>query len=191
MKVGLRAVACFWGTIFPRGTIFAWGGGVTMGFYGADLDSCPQIQGWRPKKRSSSRNLRLRHSDHPCFRRWTKVYFCLGGGGGTSRIFWRGGTGRKKHFSGTGPVTLVWVTIFTLRAQFSLRRHKQLLGGHSPEMPPQWRRAWVGPWQQKVGWLGLRSEGVPTISSRDLCWVSCLRGFLSSSLGSSSPQLSL
>ena len=49
-------------------------------------------------------------------------------------------------------------------------------------MPPQWRRMWVGPWQQKVGWLGQRSGEVLTASSRDLCWVSCLRGFLSSSL---------
>ena len=44
---------------------------------------------------------------------------------GEQAAFFRGDIGPKKHFSGTGPVTLVWGPIFAWVAQFSLRRHKQ------------------------------------------------------------------
>ena len=62
------------------------------------------------KKWSSSRNLRLRHSVHPCICPRTKVYLRLGG---NKQIF-RGGKETEKHFSGTGPVHT-----------FLLRGHKQ------------------------------------------------------------------
>ena len=74
------------------------------------------------------------------------------GGGGQAVIFFWGGTRSKKHVSGTGPVTLVWGTIFARGAHFSLRRHKQRLWEYGPEMPPSgnWRglgldnKKWVG-----------------------------------------------
>ena len=50
------------------------------------------------KKGSSSRNLRLRHSVHLCFRPRTKVYLRLGG----NKHYFLGDTGPEKHFSGTG-----------------------------------------------------------------------------------------
>ena len=88
-----------------RGAIFAWGGG---GGGHSGIEWCgsrfmPQIQGGKKtqQRRSSSRNLKLRHSVQPCFCFRTKVYLRLGGG--DKQYFWRG-TGPEKHFSGTRPV---------------------------------------------------------------------------------------
>ena len=93
----------------------------------------PTDLGMKTKKKKLSRNLRPRHSAHPCFRPKTKVYVCLGEG---EQAVFLGGTGPKKYFSGTGPVILIWSTIFAWMAHFSLRRHKQLLVGHAPKCPP-------------------------------------------------------
>ena len=92
-----------WGTIFERGHDTRLGGDHD-GILRCGSRFMPSDSGMKTKISSLSQNLRLRHSVHPCFRPRTKVYLCLGraeqavfSGGG-------GGTGPKKHFSGTGPV---------------------------------------------------------------------------------------
>ena len=95
----------------------------TTGLYGANLGTCPQIYWWRPKKRSSSRNLSLPHDVYSYFCPTTKVYSRLLGTSSTL-----GGTGPKLHFSATGPVALFWGTILAWG-------HKQWFEGHGPKMP--------------------------------------------------------
>ena len=69
-------VASFRSTIFAQGgsTIFVWG---------AQRDPVMRISAFahrfRPKKKSSSSNLSLRHGLHTCFRTRTKTLLTLGG----------------------------------------------------------------------------------------------------------------
>ena len=95
---GLGA-GCFWGTIFAGGHDLCLGGHNGIERCGSRF--MPQIQGGKKtqQRRLSSRNLKLRHSVHPCFRPRTKVYLRLGGGE-TSSVF-GGASGPEKHFSGT------------------------------------------------------------------------------------------
>ena len=145
------------------GTILASREGVVTRFYGVDLDSCPQIQGWSQAKKKG-----LRYKIWGFIIVFNRAFVleqkCTYAWRGNKQYF-QGGTGLEKHFSGTGPVH-----IFFLGGTSSDKM------GKAPKCP-QWCWAWVGPWQQKVGWLGRKSGEVLTSSGKDLCWVSCLCGF--------------
>ena len=71
--------AFFRGTILARGNTFLACRGATES-YGADLGSCPQIQGEDRSKRSSPRNLRLRLGAHLYFSSWNETLLTVGEG---------------------------------------------------------------------------------------------------------------
>ena len=51
----LRTGCLFWRhNARSWGLVFSWERRGTMGLYGADIDFCPQIQGWRAKKREKN-----------------------------------------------------------------------------------------------------------------------------------------
>ena len=102
---------------------------------GADLASCPQIQGWRPKnnkKRSSAQNLRLSIRVHTCFSSWNEILLMLGR---AQAVFWEALTSKCTPVA---PGLLLF-----LGAQSTLGEHTSRLGGHKkwfgehgPEVPP-------------------------------------------------------
>ena len=85
------------------------------------------------KRKSSSRNLRLRCNVHPCFRPRTRVYSRLEG---LKQYFLGGSTGLEKHFVAPG-------LLFCFGAQsplgggtFLAWRAQAVIWGHGFEMPP-------------------------------------------------------
>ena len=104
-RQGSGPVACLRGTIFARGARSTPGGGggghTGILWCGSRFMLTDSGMKTPPKKRSSSRNLRLRHRVHLRCRHRTKVYLRLGWR--EQAIFWRS-TGPEKHLSGTAPV---------------------------------------------------------------------------------------
>ena len=121
-KVFNLAVYLLSGTSLARGD--------TTESNGANLATCSQNRGRRPKKikkkRSLAQNLRLSLHVHLCFSSWNEIFLTLSG---AQEVFWG---------------AFQWN-----RACYFLLGHNYRLGGtllawgeHGPEMPlPPWRRA--------------------------------------------------
>ena len=115
-RQGPGPVACFRDTIFARGTVLSWGGGsrrdstVRISIHAHRFKDEDQKKVFVTKSESSSWCSRVLSS-------YNKSVLMLGGG--NKQYFW-GSAGPKKHFSGTGIVTLVWGTIFAWGEHFRL-----------------------------------------------------------------------